>query len=208
MKQDNTKHTIIRKALELFSEKGYDSVTVGEIAKAVGIKAPSLYSHFPSKQAIFDAIIREVSEKYEHYTNNIGIHMHEWEKDVALFSGINEEMLIEKVGRIFSFSLHDETIGRFRRMMTIEQFRSPQLSELYTDRYVDRLISYHAEIFDALIKLGEIKPENTKTLAMMYVAPIITLISVCDRQPGREKECSERLAEHVRLFFRTFKQMC
>lgn len=48
---EDTKQRILEKSLELFSTKGYDSVSVGEIAKAVGIKAPSLYNHFPSQQA-------------------------------------------------------------------------------------------------------------------------------------------------------------
>ena len=55
MKQEDTKQKILDKALELFSSRGYDAVSVGEIAQAVGIKAPSLYNHLPSKQAIFDA---------------------------------------------------------------------------------------------------------------------------------------------------------
>lgn len=50
---EDTKQRILEKSLELFSTKGYDAVSVGEIAKAVGIKAPSLYNHFPGKQAIF-----------------------------------------------------------------------------------------------------------------------------------------------------------
>ena len=41
MKQEDTKQKILDKALELFSEYGYDSVSVGQIAQAVGIKAPS-----------------------------------------------------------------------------------------------------------------------------------------------------------------------
>ena len=49
MKQEDTKQKIIEKALELFSVHGYDAVSVGDIAKAVGIKAPSLYNHFQSK---------------------------------------------------------------------------------------------------------------------------------------------------------------
>lgn len=204
MKQEDTKNVILRKALELFSENGYAAVSVGEIAAAVGIKAPSLYSHYPSKQAIFEAIISEVSEKYEQYTNKIDIHMRESEKDVELFSEINEENLIKKVSQIFAFSLHDETISRFRKMMTIEQFRSPQLSELYSEHYVDRMVAYHSKIFAALMKKGEIKTENPDTLAVMYVAPVITLIGVCDRQPERERECAEKLEEHVRLFYRTF----
>ena len=49
----NTKKRILDEALTLFSEKGYASVFVADIAKAVGIKAPSLYKHYKSKQDIF-----------------------------------------------------------------------------------------------------------------------------------------------------------
>lgn len=206
MKREDTKGVILKKALELFAANGYAAVSVGEIAKAVGIKAPSLYSHYASKQAIFEAIIRDVSDKYESYTNGIDIHMRESQKDIGLFCGINEEMLIHKVRQIFDFSLHDETISFFRKMMTIEQFRTPELSSLYSERFVERLIGYHAEIFKSLIAVDEIRDENPKTLAMMYVAPIITLIGVCDRQPEREEECIKRLDEHVRLFYRTYNK--
>ena len=36
-KMEDTKQRILEKSLELFSTKGYDAVSVGEIAKAVGI---------------------------------------------------------------------------------------------------------------------------------------------------------------------------
>lgn len=204
MKQEDTKKRILDKALELFSENGYDSVSVGEIAKAVGIKAPSLYSHYPSKQAIFNAIVEDTALQYQKYTDKINIHVQNAKKDMSVFSEITEEVLIKKVRQIFSYSLHDEEISRFRRMMTIEQFRSEELSAFYTERYVDRMIRYHAEIFKNLIAAGEIRDENIETLAMMYVSPVITLLGVCDRQPEREEECIKRLEEHVRLFYRTF----
>ena len=46
-------------ALNLFSVKGYDPVSVRDIAYAVGIKESSLYNHFKNKQDIFDSILRE-----------------------------------------------------------------------------------------------------------------------------------------------------
>ena len=157
MRQEDTKQRILDKALELFAAYGYDSVSVGDIAKAVGIKAPSLYTHFPSKQ----------------------------------------------VRQIFEYSLHDPSISRFRRMMTIEQFRSPELAALYSKRYVDRVVAYHAGIFRSLIAAGEIRAADPEVLAMMYVAPVLSLIGICDRQPEREAECLEKLRRHVCLFFRT-----
>ena len=95
--------------------------------------------------------------------------------------------------------------GRFSNipcMMTIEQFRSPELAALYSNRYVERILRYHAGIFRALIASGEICAEDPDTLAMLYVAPVVTLIGVCDRQPEREQACLNQLQSHVRLFFR------
>mgnify|MGYP004578597725 CR=1 FL=1 len=202
MKQEDTKQKILDKALELFSAQGYDSVSVGEIAKAVGIKAPSLYNHFPSKQAIFDAIVESTAARYEADTDKIDIHVQNVQKDIPIFTKTTEKALFEKVRQIFEYSLHNESISRFRRMMTIEQFRSPELAALYSRRYVERILDYHAGIFRALIASGEICEEEPDALAMMYVAPIITLIGVCDRQPERENECLEKIRRHVRLFFR------
>ena len=130
MKQEDTKQRILNKALELFAAKGYDSVNVGEIAGAVGIKAPSLYNHFPGKQAIFDAIVESTAAQYEADTGKIDIHVENAVRDISVFTEITAEGLFEKVRQIFEYSLHNQRIRRFRRMMTIEQFRSPELAAL------------------------------------------------------------------------------
>lgn len=205
MKQENTKQKILEQALILFSTYGYHSVSVGEIAKAVGIKAASLYNHFSGKQAIFDAIVETTAAQYERDTGAIDIHVQDAARDISVFTEITEDALLEKVRQIFHYSLHNETISRFRRMMTIEQFRSPELAALYSRRYVERVVDYHAGIFRSLIAAGEIQDNDPDTLALMYVAPVITLIGICDRQPDKEAECLEKLDAHVRLFFRTFQ---
>ena len=191
MKQSDMRQKILENALELFSVRGYDSVTMGDIAKSVGIKAPSLYNHFAGKQAIFDAIVESTAARYEADTGEIGIHVQNAALDYSEFAEIDED------------ALHNEQISRFRRMMTIEQFRSPELAALYSARYVERIVAYHADIFRSLMTAGEICREDPETLAMMYAAPVITLIGMCDRQPEREGECLEMLRRHVTLFFRT-----
>ena len=99
MKQKDTKQRILDKALELFSAKGYDSVSVGEIAKAVGIKAPSLYNHFPSKQAIFDAIVESTAVQYESDTDKIDIHVQDVQKDVPIFQRPQRTPSLKRYGR-------------------------------------------------------------------------------------------------------------
>ena len=138
------------------------------------------------------------------YKRQISVHVQDSQKDIPVFSHISEELLVEKVRQIFLYSLHDKTISQFRRMMTLEQFRSPKFAELLSKRYVDWMISYHAGIFRALVANGELRNEDPDTLAWMYVSPIIVLLSICDRQPEREAESLAKLDAHVKLFFRTF----
>lgn len=204
MKKEATKEKILQKALELFSTYGYDAVSVGTIADAVGIKAPSLYNHFESKKAIFDAIVEATATQYEKDTAKIDIHVADFSKDVDIFKNATKAALFEKVEQIFDYSIHNEAIARFRRMLTIEQFRSAELSTLFTQRYFEKLIAYHAELFKSLIASGIIKENDPRALALMYVSPILTLISVCDRHPEKEAECKKMLASHVGLFFDTY----
>lgn len=64
MKPETRKHEIIKTAARLFKEKGYSAVTMRDIAKAMGIKAASLYNHINSKQEILNAIIISVAEQF------------------------------------------------------------------------------------------------------------------------------------------------
>lgn len=198
----DTKARILESALELFAEKGYSGTSMSDIAKRLGITKAALYKHYASKQEIFEAVMQDTAERYERFADQIDIHMQNAPQDFPVFTEISADALVEKVRQIFSYSLHDEANRLFRRMMTIEQFRSPELSRLYTQRYVERIVDYHAAIFRSLIASGVIRDEAPDTLAMMYVAPVITLIGICDREPEMEEKSLEKLESHVRLFFR------
>ena len=50
---------ILRAAWEIVDREGVAALTLRELASAVGMKAPSLYSHFPSKLAIYDALFAD-----------------------------------------------------------------------------------------------------------------------------------------------------
>jgi AcrR family transcriptional regulator len=51
-KRDETHQRIYESAMRLFRERGYDHVSVGEIASAAGVSVPTFYAHFPSKEHI------------------------------------------------------------------------------------------------------------------------------------------------------------
>ncbi len=200
----DTKQRILLEALRLFSKRGYDAISVEQIASAVGIKAPSLYKHYKSKKDIFDAIFEDTAKRYEEFIQTISIPVTDSKQDVVVFENITAEDLVQKVKSLIEYSLHDEYISKFRKMMTIEQFRSPELSKLYSDRYVNQIQNYHTDLFTKMIEAGVLKKEDPCILAMVYDAPILVMLSECDRHPEKEEECIKKLEDHVRLFYRTY----
>jgi AcrR family transcriptional regulator len=63
-KNETRKEEIVRTAEMLFKQKGYSAVTMRDIAKAMGIKAASLYNHIQSKQEILSNIIISIGEQF------------------------------------------------------------------------------------------------------------------------------------------------
>lgn len=64
LKPETRKDEIIKTAAKLFKHKGYSAVTMRDLAKAMGIKAASLYNHINSKQDILKEIIISLAEEF------------------------------------------------------------------------------------------------------------------------------------------------
>ena len=65
------KNEIIEKALELFATQGYFGTSMDDIAKAVGIKKASLYSHYSGKESIFTAVFNAILEDYSIFLDKL-----------------------------------------------------------------------------------------------------------------------------------------
>lgn len=61
----STLEKVKQAAFSLFALQGYEFTTMNQIASAVGIKKPSLYAHFQSKEALFLAIFTDLEEAYQ-----------------------------------------------------------------------------------------------------------------------------------------------
>ncbi|MBQ7766989.1 MAG: helix-turn-helix transcriptional regulator [Lachnospiraceae bacterium] len=201
----NTKQRIMDEALTLFAEKGYGNVFVAQIAEAVGIKAPSLYKHYKSKQDIFNAILDEMKQRYDAQAEALNMNGNDATADAQMFAGISEDALVQMGIGLFSYFLHDEYAGRFRKMLTMEQFRNPELSQLYTQQYVDGPLSYQAMMFTILTGEAILAGDDVNVMAIQFYAPIYMLLTLCDRHPEREVEALRLLEQHIRQFNRNYQ---
>lgn len=63
-KPDGTRGMVLEAALKLFAERGYAGASIREIADAVGMRAASLYAHYPSKEHILAELCRIGHEEH------------------------------------------------------------------------------------------------------------------------------------------------
>lgn len=59
-RQDSTQRRILEAALAAFSQYGYQKVDMGEVAQRAGLSRQGLYKHFPSKEALFRAVVDDI----------------------------------------------------------------------------------------------------------------------------------------------------
>ena len=67
----DTRDRVLQVAQALFAERGYRGTSLRDIAKRIGIKAPSLLHHFPSKQQLYIAVLDRMFESIEDRANAI-----------------------------------------------------------------------------------------------------------------------------------------
>jgi AcrR family transcriptional regulator len=59
-----TRQEVVDAAWQLAREKGLAQVTLRDVAESVGMRAPSLYTHFASKNAIYDAMFSDAWTRF------------------------------------------------------------------------------------------------------------------------------------------------
>ena len=200
----DTKQRILDEALTLFSEKGYANVFVGDIADAVGIKAPSLYKHYKSKKAIFDAIIDLMNNRFAEQAKAMNISGNDASVDASIYKSLSEDQLLKLGREFFLYYLHDDYNRKFRKMLTLEQFHDSDLAKVYSKLYVDDPLSYQGMLFGFMVTAGVLKTDNVQIMTLHFYAPIYYLLTICDREPEREPEMLKLLDEHIKQFDRLY----
>ncbi|MGN1028277.1 MAG: TetR/AcrR family transcriptional regulator, partial [Faecousia sp.] len=141
MDRGNTKQEILEASLDLFSVQGFEATSISQIASAVGIRKASLYSHFENKQAILDAIVKDVLDQYAQRSIFAKAHWDQYEdagKKTALTPDAVAQMILGQIRYI----LHDPHISKARKMLVVEQFRNPELAKLQTKQNYTDVLRY------------------------------------------------------------------
>jgi AcrR family transcriptional regulator len=163
----STKERIFDASLELFSKKGYEAVSVREIAREVGIRESSIYNHYKSKEAILDEIIDVFKSKLA----NSGPQ----EEDTKALIQQGPEVFFEVSSKIYIDQVNTPQMEKIWRLVSIETFRNDKIKNFFKKELLEQPITIWEHIFDDMIERKLIKPINSRTLAYEYFSFAIYL---------------------------------
>lgn len=99
VKKKQVRQAILASAYELFSERGYHSTTLQEIAELTGVGVSSLYSYFPSKIHLLYAVVEPwYKEAFERLERRVQKQKAPRGKLRTILVGIWRDMPMENVG--------------------------------------------------------------------------------------------------------------
>ncbi len=161
MKLEGRKQEIIYAASILFKEKGYSAVSMRDLAKALGMKAASLYNHIQSKQEILATIIIGLAEEF-----TTGIH--------AIVK--TKSTTVEKIEQIIALHI-DVTLRNADGLASLNNDWMHLEEENLI--YFENMRQEYEEQFRMMVHegvvAGELKPHNIEIIIFSTLSTLRTL---------------------------------
>ena len=200
----NTKEKIFNTSLDLFSKKGYDSVSLREIAEEVGIKKSSIYSHYPSKEAILMDIFNEFTKSFEIDSEEIQLS-----EDNPLLD--NPELFYHAGSEAIKNMLFQEQNLKIWKLILIQMHHNETIRTFFQNEILVKPLIFWEGLF-SILKEKEVirKDSNPKLLAKQYYSfPIYLLLEICANYDDIPQEVLEKFfdetEEHAKFLFDSVK---
>ena len=196
----DVKTRILDAAQRVFLKRGYQSATLDEIAETAPASKPTIYAHFPGKEALFEAVVARVVEG-----------LTDFEDFAAKGRSVQDKLAslgTEVVGRFI-----DETIG-ITRATIAEAERFPKLSRQVHEHGRDRAAAAVSHVLnDATHALsrgarGPFGPKRSVSTAQIFMDLILLPMIMRALMGEGVKELRSELPAFVRERVSFFLAAC
>lgn len=162
LKAHDRKASIIQLSKRLFARKGLHGVSVDELARACGVSAGVLYQHFPSKEALYEAVLEEFACSRDAYI------------DAVLAGSTNFGEVLYRTMLVYVKSrVRDVDSVRIELRSLID---GDKASETFFANQWKGFIDYIEISLNELIKDKLIPPMDVRLAALCYVGMVRELI--------------------------------
>ena len=196
----DTKVNILHTALRLFALDGYEAASVSDIAGALGMTKGALYKHYKNKREIFNSIVERMYQVDAERAKTYEVPEETFARSPSAYRQVAIDKIKIFIKAQFVFWTEDEFASSFRKMLILEQYRNPEIMELYQKCLLSGPISYMEDVFREMMEEHSAwSKSDPKQLALGFYAPFYLLLSMSDATSDK-KEAAELLATHIERF--------
>ena len=159
-----TKEKIMDVALHMFSERGYEAVSIRDICGEVGIKESTLYYHFKNKMDILDSLIA----KFKEHIEGLLIHIDEMPSGKTKKKNARSTDIIDSY--MMDSYLFDPFCNLMIRLMMIEQFHNEEMRALYEKTMFTDPYDIYLRVFRMLATQGTFPESQVDAIVRRYHA--------------------------------------
>ena len=163
----NRKEEILIVALHLFARDGYEAVSVSQIAGELDMTKGALYRHYKSKRDIFDSIVKRMEQQDSEQARENEVPEESIQKTPEEYQNVSFDDFVEYSKSMFEYWTEDDFASSFRKMLTIEQFRSEGMQKLYQQYLVSGPAGYVKDLFKNM-KIKDPEENAVKFYANMF----------------------------------------
>ena len=195
-----TKDKILQVSIDLFSQFGYDNVSIRQIAREVGIKESSIYNHYKSKESILETILDYyISEMTK---EEIPLSKASQNLDVGFEYFYNSGL------EVYKSKLSEPDMMKITRIFLIESYHNEKIKEFIRKPIMEYAVNGWVDLFDLMKEKELIRPDcDTKQLAeSFYYYGLFLLIEhfIINYPEDDEKfleEFGQKSQNHMKLIF-------
>lgn len=194
---------VLEAALDSIAATGFANVRMEDIARRAGVSKGTVYLYFPSKQALFEALVRHAMlPKLEEMGRLV---------ESATESGLDgakmdSATLLRRVLTAFPTVMADRRVLAIPRLVIAEAHQLPDIARFYKAEVVDRGHRLITGLLQRGVARGEFRPHDCATVARLALAPLLMgLIWRNSFEPatGESLDVDAMIGLHLDLLFQS-----
>ena len=165
-----TRGQLIAIATRMFADRGYEDTSIEAVLREAGVSRGSLYHHFASKEALFEAVAEDVE-------TSVG------EQTLAAASGIDSPLAALRAGFLAWIRLAGDPV--VRRILLID---APSVLgwERWRAMEEDHALGLIRVVLQAIAEEGNLRPDLVGTLAHVLLASVNEVALLVARSEDKE----------------------
>ncbi|BCJ91319.1 TetR family transcriptional regulator [Terrihabitans soli] len=158
-------NALLAAALDVFLERGFESARLDEVAQRAGVAKGTLYLYFPSKEALFEALIGSLIASPFQAAG-----------EVLLKQDVPAETMLRGLLHFAKTEILATRRKDVARLIISEAGRFPELAAFYHREVIGRGMGIVRSIIERGVKSGEFRSDAAARFPQLVVAPILVAI--------------------------------